>query len=293
MSLEDGYKKLSVVIFGGIADKYSDTFKQLKPYIAGARLGVMLKTWISMILFSSLLAYVISLAFVSAFVFFFQLELVMTIYFIAFIPILVASLTFVFFYIYPIQKSSSIKSSMDTDLPFALAHMSAIASSGVPPEAMFRLLTNFKEYRYIAKDATTIVRNIETFGMSSPVAISNVADKTPSPMFKQILEGIVSTIEKGGNIVSYLNQMSEKALFEYRIRRDNYMKMLSLYADIYTALLVAAPLMMLSVLGIMNIIGGEILGLTVNELIWLMTWIILPVLNVLFILFIHITYPEV
>ena len=104
---------------------------------------------------------------------------------------------------------------------------------------------------------------------------------------------MTATIEKGGNLVEYINQMSEKAMFDYRIRREKYLKTLSTYADIYTALLVAAPLMMLSVLGIMSIIGGTILGMTIGDLITLMTWIVLPALNISFLAFVHVTYPGV
>ena len=66
-----------------------------------------------------------------------------------------------------------------------------------------------------------------------------------------------------------------------------------MYADIYTALLVAAPLMMLSLLATMSIIGGNILGLTIQELIILITWIVLPVTNITYLAFIHVTYPGV
>jgi flagellar protein FlaJ len=208
-------------------------------------------------------------------------------------PILAAVITFFVFYIYPVQKAGNIKNSIETDLPFALAHMNAIASSGIPPEFMFDMLTDYEEYGAIAEQAKLIVRNIRTFGMSSINAINDVAKRTPSDAFKQVLGGMTSTIEKGGDMVDFINQMTDKAMFEYRIRREKYLKTLSTYADIYTALLVAAPLMMLSILGIMSLIGGTILGLSIDELVLLMTWLVLPALNIAFIAFVHVTYPGV
>ena len=293
MSLSDAYKKLSVSLFGGVAEKNSESFKQLKPYLAGSGINILLNTWTSMIILTSLLVYLVSLGTSVFFTILLELDFITTIYYVLFLPILTASISFVIMYIYPIQKTNSIKSSIDSDLPFALAHMNAIASSGVPPEYLFSLLTNFKEYGDISKAAGLVVRNIKTFGMSSTVAIRNVSERVPSKVFKQVLDGIVSTIETGGNLVEYLKEMSEKSLFDYRIKRENYLKMLSTYADIYTALLVAAPLMMMAVLGIMNLIGGNILGLSSPELIWLITWVLLPVMNSAFILFIHVTYPGV
>ncbi len=171
--------------------------------------------------------------------------------------------------------------------------MAAIASSGIPTEFMFELLTGFKEYGEISEDSKLIMRNMKTFGMSSVDSLKDIAERTPSQDFREILLGIVSTVESGGNIVEYLREMADKALFSYRIKREKYLKTLSTYADIYTALLVAAPLMMLSLLATMSIIGGSVMGLTINELMLLITWVILPVLNVGFLIFVHTTYPGV
>jgi archaellum biogenesis protein FlaJ (TadC family) len=171
--------------------------------------------------------------------------------------------------------------------------MNAIVSSGIPPEHMFDMLTDFEEYGDISTNARMIVRNVRTFGMSSNNAITSVAKKTPSQSFRQVLMGIATTIEKGGNLEEYIKSMSDKALFEYGIKRDKYLKTLSTYADIYTALLVAAPLMMLAVLGVMGIIGGQVLGLSIGDLILLITFLVLPALNISFLAFIHMTYPGV
>ena len=125
--------------------------------------------------------------------------------------------------------------------------------------------------------------------MSSVKAIDVVARASPSPQWKQVLNGISFTISEGGDLPQYLKQMAEKSLFDYRIKREKYLHTLSTYADIYTALLVAAPLMMLSMLGILSVIGGEIIGFGIGELITILTFVILPFLNIAFIAFIHLT----
>ncbi len=291
--VDEGYKRLAVRVFGGVADATMDSFRVLKPHLVSAGMGVLLKTWVCVIYLTALVVYIGAAVGFAVLLLLLGLDLVASLYIILFAPVLVAALVFLLFYLYPIQKSKSIERSIDNDLPFALAHMSAIASSGIPPEFMFDLLTGFKEYGPISKQAELIVRNIKTFGMSSVQAIDTVAKRTSSANFRQVLTGIVSTIEKGGDLVGYLKQMSEKALFDYRLKREKYLKTLAIYADIYTALLVAAPLMMLAVLGIMSIIGGNILGFTIQDIIFLITWVVLPLMNIVFIGFIHITYPGI
>lgn len=287
------YKRLAISAFGPVADRFSSSFMVLKPHLMMSGIGILLRTWVAIILFSVVLAYIMSLAAVLAVTSIIQLEFATMFYLVVFLPVLVAAITFMFFYIYPIQKARLIEKSIETDLPFALAHMSAIASSGIPPEFMFELLVGFEEYKAISSQANMIVSNIKSYGMSSVSAMNDVAKKTPSKSFKQVLNGMTSTIERGGDLVNFLKDMSDKALFDYRMKREKYLKTLSTYADIYTALLVAAPLMLLAVLGVMSIIGGDVMGFTIQDIITLITWVVLPFLNVVFLAFIHVTYPGV
>ncbi|MEE9406082.1 MAG: type II secretion system F family protein [Candidatus Aenigmarchaeota archaeon] len=287
------YKRLSLSIFGHVADRFSTNFMVLKPHLMKSGVGILLRTWVAIILTSVLLVYLASLAVMLTASMFIYIEFVTFFYMVVFVPIMLAAMTFMTFYLYPIQRAKSLERSIETDLPFALAHMSAIASSGIPPEFMFELLVSFEEYKAISVQAKMIVRNIKSYGMSSLSAMKDVAKRTPSASFKQVLNGMTSTIERGGDLVNYLKDMSDKSLFAYRIKRENYLKTLSTYADIYTALLVAAPLMLLAVLGVMSIIGGEIMGLTIQDIITLLTWLVLPLLNIVFLAFIHVTYPGV
>jgi flagellar protein FlaJ len=290
MNLSEEYRRLSVRLFGNVA-KRSVSFSSLKPHLMGANINILLETWIAMVYMATAIVYLASLAAVLAVSAFVLFDEITFLYIIIFVPVMVASIVLLFLYIYPVQRSSKIRNSIDNNLPFALAHMSAIASSGIPPEFMFELLTGFKEYGEISKQAGLIVRNIKTFGMSSVNAISDVAKRTPSPSFKQILGGIQSTIEKGGNLTAYLEEMSNRSLFEYRIKRENYAKTLSTYADFYAAVLIMAPIMMIVVLGVMSIIGGDIMGFAATDLMFIMTWLLIPLVNILFIAFLQLTYP--
>lgn len=291
--LSDSYKSVSVKLFGGMVDRNIQTFQGLKPSLLGADIPMLLKTWLCVIFSTTTLVYFASLVSSITIGLVFQVEAFIFVYLVLLVPVLIASMSFFVFYIYPVQRAGNIRRSIDTNLPFALTHLNAIASSGIPPEYLFELVTGYDEYGHISRDAESVVRNIRMFGMSSVNAIKNVAEKTPSEDFRQVLSGMVSIIEGGGDLASYISEMAEKALFEYKIKREKYLKTLSTYADIYTALVVAAPLMMLSVLAIMRIIGGAVLGLSIGDLIFIMTWIMLPALNVAFLVFIHITYPGV
>lgn len=283
------YKRTSVALFRRFGEGKS--FKKLHLQLQAAGIKILLKTYVSIMLFTSVLAAAGALAGVIVFSLFFQMNLLTILLFSITIPVFVGAATFTFFYLYPSQKAKSVKNSIENDLPFAMAHLSAISSSGIPPSAMFELLAGFEEYKEISRAASLIVRNIKTFGMSSVAAITTVAKTTPSRDFKQVLNGIAFNTEKGGDLTHYLKGASDKSLFEYTIKREKYLKTLSTYADIYTALIVAAPMMMLALLGILSVIGGEIIGLTITDLILVLTFGVLPFLNIAFLAFIHLTYP--
>jgi flagellar protein FlaJ len=287
----EGYKRLSMRLFGRLAEGSEKGFESLGPHLRGAGMYMLLKAYVAMVYMSTAVAYLSALAITLLVSMLLVEDFVMLVYYVMFIPVLAASIVFMVMYIYPSHRSRNVAKSIDNNLPFALIHMDSIASSGIPTEHMFELLGSLREYGEISRQAGLVVRNIKTLGMSSVSAINDVAGRTPSPAFKQVLTGISSTVTKGGNLTGFLREMSEKNLFEYRLRREKYVKTLSTFADIYTAVMIAAPLMMLSVLVMMNIIGGDIMGMTIPGMISLMTYVIVPLMNVAFLAFIHMSYP--
>ncbi|MCD6557428.1 MAG: type II secretion system F family protein [Candidatus Aenigmarchaeota archaeon] len=197
------------------------------------------------------------------------------------------------FHSYPFQKISSKKSSIEAVMPFAINHMAAISSSGVPPYVMFKLLRDIKEYEEISNEAKVITRNVETFGMDITSAIKQVASRTPSDEFRQFLFGIVSTIDTGGSLTQYLKNAAKEALFNYRLKREHYLSTLSTYADLYTAVMIAAPLFFISILSVMSLIGGRVMGMDITDAMKIGVYGVIPMLNTIFIMFLHFTQPRV
>ncbi|MBI4162434.1 MAG: type II secretion system F family protein [Candidatus Aenigmarchaeota archaeon] len=203
------------------------------------------------------------------------------------------AVTALLFYFYPFHIIAMKKRSIDVNMPFAINHMAAIAISGVPPTAIFRLLSGIPEYGEVSKEAGRITRNIEVFGMDVTTSIKNVAERTPSPAFRQFLYSILATITTGGDVGKFLKNSAEEALFDYRIQRQKYIQTLSTYADFYTAVLIAAPLFFVSVLSVLALVGGQIFGMSIPDAIRLGTLVFLPLLNMTFIAFVHYTQPDI
>lgn len=197
------------------------------------------------------------------------------------------------FYVYPFMKIRERRRKTTTNLPFAINHMSAVSTSGVPPARMFELIAESGEYEEVGVEVKKVVDFTNIFGYDLLTAIKAVASTTPSLPLKKFLEGMVSTIETGGDLVSYLRQQADEAALTYKLERQRYNETVSTYSDIYTGVLIAAPLFFIAAMALVNMLGGTLGGLGVGTVMALGAYVAIPLLNVGFIIFLQLTQPEV
>ncbi|MFH1420387.1 MAG: type II secretion system F family protein [Candidatus Aenigmatarchaeota archaeon] len=216
----------------------------------------------------------------------------LTVLFSFIISIIICGSTIAFSFIYPYHKLEQSAKNIEANLPFAINQMSAVASSGAPPSTLFEFLAKSKEYEDVSKECAFVMRNIKVLGMDITTAIREVAVRTPSKKFAELLYGIVSEITGGGDLNKYLNQSARDAMLEYKISRDKYLTLLNTYAELYTAILIVAPLLFISLLAIMSVVGGQIVGMDIPFLMKAGIYLILPALNIIFLIFVHATQPK-
>ncbi len=287
------YKILANALFLEFRRIFPTIFERMKINVERADIDMLPETYFSLSFAVSFLLGVIGYVFARVEMFIFNVSEPKATLLSIILPVIFAVGTFVFFYLYPLQRISNKKASIDSNLPFALNHMAAIASSGVPPEKAFEMLSEFKEYGGVSVESKKIVERIKVFGEDITTAIREIGRTTPSQKLKDLLYGILAVIESGGNLRAYLNEMAQLMLFNYRIERKKYLEALSTYADIYTAILIVAPLFLVSILTVMNIIpGSRFAGIDLNTIMKLGIYVLIPLLNIGFLLFISFTQPE-
>jgi flagellar protein FlaJ len=131
------------------------------------------------------------------------------------------------------------------------------------------------------------VRNIETFGIDPLTAVKEVADKTPSDEFREMLLGFVTTTESGGNIKVFLKSAGEQALFNWRMKRERFLQQLSTYAEFYTGIMIAAPLFIIALFSVMSMIQPTIGSFEILNLMRISIYLIVPTLNSVFLVFLR------
>ena len=174
--------------------------------------------------------------------------------------------------------------------------MAAVAGSGAQPISIFNLVLNTGEYRGLEVEIRKIVNYVNLFGYDLTTALRNVANTTPSPKFRELLNGIVTTLETGGDLKHYLQEKANEALSSYKLDRKKYVEAISTYSDIYVSVLIAAPLLFIVTLAMINVLGGSIcFGSFCTDSKFLAlagTFVAIPFLNVFFLIFLNLVQPE-
>jgi len=283
------YTKISSRIFSRVSLNLSKSgiFKPLYEEMKKANMPYLLSTYISMMLFGSMIAFLILLIASPILIVSEIINPVVGIAGIFAVPLGI----FIIFYIYPSSEASSNKTKINDELPFAVMHMSAIAGSGIEPSKVFGILATSDEYPSIRKEMMKIMNQLNFYGYNLVAALRATAKTTPSERFANVMNGIATTISSGGNLKEYLNKIAEDTLLDYKLRRRRFTTISETYADIYTGLLVAAPLMFMLILVLMNVIGGGFGGMDPGTLS-LIGIGVLVVVNIGFLVFLQFSQPE-
>ena len=282
-------RKISI----SLIETFPDFFKNFYLTLRYANIKILSNTYINIMVFLSIITSMIFGTITGMVSIFSGNPLMLVISKVFLMSLLGMTLCAGFMIYYPNMLIKKRTASINTNLPFAIDHMSSIVASGVPPAAMFRLLSESKEYGDVSLEIEKISNYIDIFGYDLLTAIKSIAITTPSPQFKEFLDGLVSTIETGGSLKNYLSQKSQEAILSYKIERQKYVEIIGTYSDIYTGVLIAAPLFFVSALSLVSILGGKIGGYNVETIISFGTYLVIPLLNIAFIVFLEANQPEV
>lgn len=285
VSTADSTAAAANALFGSFVDSHSESFEGVKENLRMADINVLYRTYVAEMFLFSIVGSLVAMGAGLFYVHRTGFELLRALRLGFGMPVAVGVIIFFLMYMYPKQVAESRRKDIEKNLPFAINHLSAISTSGIPPSNMFELLSRFDEYGGIATEAEKVSRRVNAFGEDFTTALREVADRSPSQDWKDILYGILSTVETGGSLEDFLKQKAEEELFEYRIEKEKEIERISTYASFYTAILIAAPVFLVTVFSVMNLLSAQIAGFSIRNLMWIGVHIIIPTINLMFLLF--------
>jgi len=279
-------------IFEKSAKAHLEYHPMLRKDLKRANLKILADTYISGILLTSLIVSVIFFVFSYPLLFTYGLFGFKFGIFSAVPSLLIAGgsfgLSYLVMLIFPRTVARRRAKDMEKNLPFALMHMSTVAASGVPPAAMFRLLAK-TDYGEISTEAQKVVNYIDSFGLDITTAVRRVAANTPSRTFRELLVSINSTIFAGGDLRGFLQSASKTQVDEYKSVIESSSNRLGIAAEVYSVILISGPLLLFVGLSTMNLIWGTIGSFPIPFLIRFGAYFLLPLLNLVFLLFLEVT----
>lgn len=108
-----------------------------------------------------------------------------------------------------------------------------------------------------------------------------------------MIEGMISTIHTGGSMGTFLREKFKIYMRLKRVNLKKYADSLSVLSEIYVALLLTGPLLLVIMLSVMSVLGGGGLGIFSSELLLsLMTYIGIPVCAAIFLIILDSSSPK-
>lgn len=185
---------------------------------------------------------------------------------------------------FPSLQKGNRRTKINLTLHNAVAYMYAMRKGGAQLMPIFRSLSdNAKVYGEIALEFRQVVRDCDFFGYDVVTAIRHLMTTTPSEKLKEFLEDMISVIESGGDLTTFLAGRVKLYQEEARFEQKQYLSFLSLVAESYVTLFVAGPLFLIIIMVVMGMMGGVAL-LQLSAVIYAL----IPIGSAIFIILIDI-----
>jgi archaeal flagellar protein FlaJ len=264
----NGYVSLANKLFSETSDKLlkEPSFDIVKRDLIKSNLPFLAKSYVSIILLTTVLSLVVGF-FVMIFFLFFNLSSFIPfieasteafstrIIKVIWIPVFLPIVTFLIMYLYPSLEKSSLESRINHELPFATIHMSAISGSNVEPSKIFEIIISTKEYPYLEKEFHKVTNEMNIFGRDLVSALRITSFNCPSKKLSELYNGLATTITSGGDLAEFFDKRSSSLLFDYRIEREKETKSAETFMDIYISVVIAAPMILMLLLIMMKVSG--------------------------------------
>ena len=281
-------------LVGGRATRFLPLFKDLDVNLKKSGIKINFKAYVSTVILASLLISTSIIIFVPMLLFFiFKLSLLLSLLFGVGVSLFAGALTVILFYVYPTYRADSLKRALEEELPFTTGYMSILAGAGVPPDFIWRSLAQIDTSLAISNVAKNVVRDVELFGFDAISALETTSKRTPSEPFKELIEGFISVVHSGGNLVKYLRDRTQQYMKLKQIALKRFSDTLGVLAEFYVTLMVAGSLIFVVMLAVMAMLGSGGFGpLDSRLLLQLLTYIGLPIGSVLFLVILDMVSPK-
>jgi archaeal flagellar protein FlaJ len=252
--------------------------KSMQDNLSKAAVKITFQVYLGLMAFATLLAAVLGFG-VSLLIFSIRLPFIPAFVFSIIAAMLAGIAVFGFCYVYPVLTISSKVRKIEANLPLTANFMAVLASSGMPPERIFRSLANVGDEFGVGEEMRRTIADTELMGIDLNDALKRASVRSASRKFGSMLDGIVTTSHMGGDLSSFLRDESEKAKKIRVTSMKSFLDSLAGMAEVYVSVMIALPLVLVVMLSVMSFLGGAASmfgGLDPQTVLMLLTFIVTP-----------------
>ncbi len=181
------------------------------------------------------------------------------------------------------------KLDIEKQLPYALAFMSILASSGETPLDVIRRVA-IEDYGHIAREFGKVIFRVDILGEDAVTALNDLVLSTPSDIFRTICIDITNIMYGGSGLTEYLAMKSRDLMALRRQTYREFVESLAVFAEGYLG-----GVVMTVTLGVLGIIIGGSLGIelgpfTPAQLLQILIYAVTPIINIVFLQVLSVKY---
>ncbi|UCE13151.1 MAG: type II secretion system F family protein [Candidatus Heimdallarchaeota archaeon] len=198
-----------------------------------------------------------------------------------FVGVICGILTYLPFLYWPQMKATDRKILIEAGLPSTASYLSAMSSSGVPPDRLFYSLAGEASVApEISNESKRITRDIEIFGYDILKALRTASTRSPSERFSKFLDGMSATITSGGDLTFFMSAESKALMKLKEEETKEFIAQLGVLAEIFMIVGVVAPLFFVVILAIVAVIAKDAVE-AATILMLALAYFIMPILLVI------------
>jgi len=193
------------------------------------------------------------------------------------------------FMLIPINKAGERANDLEREMPFAATYISVMASGGIAPYSSFKRLSNIDLLPATKIEAKEITKDVEIFGIDPLSAIEKAAKRNPLEVFKDFLSGYASTVIIGGDIGHFLERKAEDIFKVRALRVRAAAERLAMLLETFIIVMVMMSLCFYIMFSVESVYS---LGLSTESTMLMYTYVLTPLLSVVFIYLAHSMQPK-
>jgi len=186
---------------------------------------------------------------------------------------------------------SNKKTGIEKEIPFALAYMSILASAGSTPLETLRRIAA-EDYGDVSREFRKVVYHIDVLGEDEVSAMNDLANNTPSEIFRGIVIDLSNIVYSGGGMKDYLEAKSRDLMNIKRQAQREFVDSLSIYGEMYMG-----GILMMMIMTVIGIVLCGALNIDIGPFkpgyaFIFFIYLIVPLVNVIFYLVLEMKYSR-